>query len=314
MIIGLHKIKHWSMCLLGYPMSKSLATVNTVCSLVAVACFVVFRFYFLERYQLYSCRRNYRTGFPAKCHGAPLKGMDVDCAVCIMTGLISALSGRIVTILSIHPHWQCRIAHRTKEKLKQLDLYSPKLFSLLCRLQGIHGKSCDCKPKKEMHTVRYISCVPLEIYVSLKLRRWARFMMLMTLLCLAVLLPFSLLVVEPHAIQVTLGLLTFLCFPIVALGMLAVSAPFFSATRDIVFLTLLGTWGLLFMICLLISWIMEQADEKILAKKNFADRLEHIGLRRQDAEICITMLNKKLTGTEKMLANDLSKRIDRLPS
>ena len=303
-------IKHWSICLLGYPMNKTVAVLNTLCSIAAVSCFVLFRFYFLERYQLYGCRRNYRHGFPAMCPSDSL-GVDSDSMISLAMGFVAALVGRIATVLSLHPHWQCRIALDTKHRLEKNDVYSAKLFALLCRLQGISPDCGECKKewkKKFTHTVEYLSCVPVELYLSHKLKKHCRFAGIVVLLVLAVLVPLATLVTERQAVQVVLALLMFLCFPMVALGMLLVSVPFLSTTRDLVFLSLLGTWLLVFSTCLLVGWCTEHRDEKTLERKLFGERLMRLGLRREDAHVCHSVLHRKLTQKEKTLLNDLQRR------
>ena len=234
-------------------------------------------------------------------------GMDADSIICLSMGVVAALAGRMMTVLDLHPHWQCRVALHIKNKLEQSEVYTPKLFSMLSELEGIRGcNRCKAEP---VRTVQYISCVPIELYLSHKLKKRCRFALLLTLLLMSVLLPFCLFVTEPQAVQVILALLMFSCFPMVAIGLLLVCIPFLSGTKDEVFFSLLGCWLLLFMACLSNAWYTERKDEKTYVKKCYMDKLEEMGLEREDSDICLAVLHRKLTHDEKTRANELTGRI-----
>lgn len=311
-MLTLYKIKHYSSCMLGFPFhSKPLAVINSVCSIVAVIAFVIFRFYFFERYKLYGCRRNYKTGFPRRCDSAP-SGLDMDCVLCLLTGLLCSLAGRFLTFLSLHPHWECRVSRATKDNLLKhlgVEKYSENLYALLCKLQGVDA-NCHCNTKSRFTTVSYMTCIPVELYLSAKLKKWGKFVLLLLLFVIAICLPFALLAKDPR-VELLLSLLLFLCFPVVAIGILLVSIPFLHASHDLFLYCVLGSWLAVFLACMTLGWISDHYDERVFKVKVFKEKLlKKYKLPAAHAETCLVLLSdSELTSKDKARVNDLLQKL-----
>lgn len=307
-LIKLRSIQQWAFSVLCFPMHNIyILSLNVTCSLVGVISFVLFKFYYLERYHLYGCRMNYSTGFPVICAPSQRpRGADFSSIMTIFVGLSFLVLNRVITIHCMLSHWKCSLAQETRHNVFNAlkghnDATSCKTYNLLCRLEEIPSrcskKNCpymDNLSALHLHirrTFRYLSSYIIsELYLSHHYKKWPKFVVICCLLSCTFLLPVAFFIGEDSSLSIAMGicLLLFYTMPVASIFMILFCLPFLVYQKDTVSMITLVTffcWCITLTACLIVSIRQENKDEHRLVKDIYKKKLSS----EEDAKLCMSL-------------------------
>lgn len=138
--------------------------------------FTFFKYYTMERYHLYGCQRDYKTGFPQPCpiHLRPY-GLDDDSVIALLAGIFGMLGTfafpAILAAFSWKKELTEHISQNVHEYFKQRGLleYERMFLKLLLESEGLKENDSLQKAKEHEHEcfLRHLnSCVWVEVYLS----------------------------------------------------------------------------------------------------------------------------------------------------
>lgn len=311
----LRAIQFWAWAIVGFPThSIQVIVANCMCSMIGAVSFVIFKFYFLERYHLYGCRDNYITGFPAICpiHRRPT-GADLDSVLCLLVGFFFVVLNRLMTIYSMHHHWRCSLAQEIKQNVQQRmskhKSQSTKVSQIICQLERVpfqcrsshcpyHG--CTAISRINMRRFwRYVSSqIFSELFLCWHFRKWKCFSVIVFLLTATVLLPIALFFGQDDSLKLAMGicLLLFYSMPICSLFMMLLCIPLLMNhinTVSIMTLLIFVCWCTLFLTCFIICRKTEFKDEMSLVRTRYKYMLSSTSSHEQSVEndvfICMAL-------------------------
>ena len=317
-LFQLRSIQFWAWAILGFPTHNiQFIVANCMCSMIGAVSFVMFKFYFLERYHLYGCRDNYMKGFPVICpfHRRPT-GADLDSMLCLFIGLFFVVLSRLTTIYSMHCHWRCSLAQEIKQhvqeqmnKHKALTSQSKKISQIICRLESVpfqcRSNACPYHGRTSISRInvrrfwRYVSSqIFSEIFLCWYFRKWKCLSVIVFLLTATVLLPLAFFFGQEDSLKLAMGicLLVFYSMPISSLFMILLCIPLLMTninTVSMMTLLIFLCWCALFLTCFIICRKTEFKDEMSLVKTRYKHLLSSTASHEQplenDVVVCMTL-------------------------
>ena len=291
----------------SYFTNRNMLPLQTFCFLFSAVCFVIFYFYAMERYHLYGCRDNYERGFPNQCpENRKPSGIDMSCALCIVSFILFLLLSIALPILTVVHKWEeiwsdivCNSVQHILRKHPDLnDVDINACQKLMLRLEGLK-KDYVAKYHKEgkilSHTllIKVSSAIYSHAYISYIYRKWMSMCLLLIAFAFSLLFPFSILLVYSGTSAVCMAFASFMFYLLPIHSSFVILGCMVSISDEIcmwhmgIFILI---WIILLVGVLLSVWLEERHGESKLMRDIYRDNLPDYVASGKESDIDICML------------------------
>ena len=286
-LLTLRSIQSWSWCFLGLPCHrKNVLCLHLLTSLIGITCLVLFKFYFLETYHIYGCRK--KLGYyslPCPEWRRPKGSADISSILVLLMGSLCILFGRTISFIAMRSHWKCWIAKEIRANVnvqvpsKQQDA----VCKVICALENVpfrcHFLNCPYRNTGNHDDAffRHLSsCIFSEIFLAWHFKRWQWFTILLLGLLGTLTIPITLFAsggsTSTLEFAMALCMLLYYAMPLFSFFMMLTCIPLLLSHADAVSkmtLVTFGFWFTLLTLCLFVSNAKEKYDEVHLVKEHY---------------------------------------------
>ena len=265
-------------------------------------CFsIIGKYYSLERYHSYGCRKNYGDGFPIIC---PLfrrpNGLDADSAMMFFASFISVILMIIFPILYETRTWKSWLLQEihclTENAVKSIGLgdikYVEQTFELILFLEGLsnehhrlYGEDI-ATVKKRSFLVHIGSCIWAELYLAYIFKNYKTFAVLTVLITVTILFPLFLPLADtfPSTIGLMISCILYYMLPCFS-GVLIIvlASSILSTNMNLFIIIFIVLWITTSLTTLIIAYWKDKQDELHLMRNIYMKKLQS----KQDVDCCL---------------------------
>lgn len=281
-------------------LNKNIIYFQLISFTVSLCFTIIGKYYSLERYHTYGCRKNYNTGFPISCPNfRKPTGIDGDSAMMFFGSFIFIILMIIFPVLYQTRTWKSLLLEDiyfyTEDSLKKIGLtdvtYIEKAYKLISNLEGLSHKdqTFDNKiglVKKRSFLIHIGSCIWSEMFLLYHFKRYKTFCALIILVMISVLFPLFLPIA--NTFSSTLGLMVscilFYVLPCFSgILMLILTASIFATHVDFFILSFFIMWTAITLGTIIFAYWKDKKDEIHLIRNTYSRKLQS----KQQIEVCL---------------------------